>query len=449
MRTGILRRTALVFAVLSGRLLASGQLSLIDAIKDDNRKVVESLIGSHADVNAAQPDGSTALAWAVYLNQVDTAERLIAAGAKVNTADEYGETPLTLACATGNGILISKLLAAGADPNAARWNGETPLMLAARSGVVEGVKLLLAAGAKPNAVDSRRGQNALMWAAAEGHADVIELLLKSGADVKLTSKGGFTPLVFAAINGDKRSVASLLAAGLDPNYTLPNGTTVLQAAVVAGKGDAAALLLEKGANVNVADTNGITPLHVAAQSGNLELVQNILAKHPVVDARTAKILVPAQGGGAAFFRPSGEQTPLLMAARANRESVMRALVAAGADPKAKAQDGTTLLMAAASSGHLEAVQYAFELDPDIHAMTDRKATVMHAAVTGSMQASTQAEVCKVVQFLADKGADLDAVDGRGRTPITIANFLPIDQAVELLNKLILASGKTPKQSPKR
>ena len=106
-------------------------------------------------------------------------------------------------------------------------------------------------------------------------------------------------------------------------------------------------------------------------------------------------------------------------------------------------------MAAASSGHVETVKYAYELDPDINAVTDRKTTVVHAAVTGSMQSSTQPEICKVIQFLADKGADLDAIDARGRTPITIANILPIDSAVELLDKLIVASGKTPKQSPKR
>jgi hypothetical protein len=74
---------------------------------------------------------------------------------------------------------------------------------------------------------------------------------------------------------------------------------------------------------------------------------------------------------------------------------------------------------------------------------------MHAAVTGSMQSSTQPEICNVIQFLADKGAELDALDGRGRTPMTTANVLPIDTAVTLLAKLIEASGKTPKQPPKR
>jgi uncharacterized protein len=436
--------------LLTGFCFAASDMRLIDAVKDRNRKAIDALIQEHVDVNASQPDGATPLAWAVYLNQVDTVDRLLKAGAKVATGDEYGETPLTLACAVGNATLIEKLLGAGADAKAARWNGETALMLAARSGNVEGVKLLLAHGADADAVDSRKGQNALMWAAAEGHSDVVDLLIKSGANVKLASYAGFTPLIFAAQKGDTKSLASLLDAGLDANYALPNGTSVLQVAVLGGKDQAAALLMDKGGNVNIADAGGSTPLHVAAQAGDLALVKSLLEKHADPNARTAKTGAgPAGGGGGGFFRLSGEQTPLLMAARANRESVMRALVAAGADPKLKAQDGTTLLMAAASSGHIEVVRYAYELSPEIGAVTDRKSTVMHSAVTGSMQNSTQPEICKVVQFLADKGADLDAVDARGRTPITVANGLPIDNAVELLTKLIEASGKTPKQSPKR
>ncbi len=444
-------RTGFLAAVLlAGYCLAATDLRLIEAVKDRNPKAVESLIGEHADVNATQPDGATPLAWAVYLNQTEAAGRLIKAGANVNAADEYGETPLTLACGIGNAPLMEKLLAAGADANAARWNGETALMIASRAGTVAGVKLLLANGAKVNATDSRRGQNALMWAAAEGHSAVVDLLIQSGAGVNVASQAGFTPLIFAAQKGDARSAGILLAAGSDPNYALSNGITVLQIAARGGNNELTSVLLEKGAQVNAADPSGNTPLHIASQAGNLELVRMLLTKHADPNARTAKIDAARQGaGGGGFFRPVGEQTPLLLAARANRESVMRALVAGGADPKIKAQAGTTLLMAAASSGHVEVVKYAYELSPDIKAVTDRKSTVMHAAVTGSMQSSTQPEICKVVQFLADKGAELDAVDGRGRTPITTANQLPIDTAVTLLAKLIEASGNTPKQSPKR
>jgi ankyrin repeat protein len=127
---------------------------------------------------------------------------------------------------------------------------------------------------------------------------------------------------------------------------------------------------------------------------------------------------------------------------------MRLLVAAGADPKLKGQDGTTLLMSAAGSGHVGVVTYAYELDPEINAVTEGGATVVHAAVN-FIQNSTQPEIAKVVQFLADKGADLDVKDKRGRTPIAIADILPLDIVVDLLTQLIEKSGHTPQTYTKR
>ena len=55
----------------------------------------------------------------------------------------------------------------------------------------------------------------------------------------------------------------------------------------------------------------------------------------------------------------------MLAAKANQVETMKALIAGGADPKLKAQDGSTLLMAAAGSGHIEAVKLAFEYDQDV------------------------------------------------------------------------------------
>jgi ankyrin repeat protein len=324
-------------------------------------------------------------------------------------------------------------------------------MLASRSGSVAGVKALLAHGAKVDAVESHKGQNALMWAAAEGHADVVDVLIAAGADVKAASKAGFTPIVFATQKGDPKSVASLLRAGADVNTTVPTGTALLEIAALSKSGDVVGVLLENGAKVDAADKSGNTALHVAAQMGELDVVKLLLAKgaNPNVKSITVASSGRRGEGGNPFFRQVGEQTPLLLAAKANQVDVMRALVAAGADPKLKAQDGSTLLMAAAGSGHVEAVKYAYELDPDVAAMNDQHRTVMHASVLGTMTNSTQPEICKVVQFLADKGADLDPSDSTGRTPIMIADLLPIDKAVELMTKLIKQSGKVPKQATRR
>src|SRR5688500_8719181 len=85
-------------------------LRLIDAIQRRDHGTFSALLRGKADINATQPDGATALAWAVHLGEQRMAEALLVAGARVNTSDEYGETPLTLAAANGDTVLVQKLL---------------------------------------------------------------------------------------------------------------------------------------------------------------------------------------------------------------------------------------------------------------------------------------------------------------------------------------------------
>ena len=66
-----------------------------------------------------------------------------------------------------------------------------------------------------------------------------------------------------------------------------------------------------------------------------------------------------------------------------------------------------------------------------------------------MNGRTQPEVCEVIQFLADHGAKLDEMNAARRTPISIADNLPVDMAVDLLTKLITARGEKPQIPSKR
>src|SRR5438067_1074004 len=111
---------------------------------------------------------------------------------------------------------------------------------------------------------------------------------------------------------------------------------------------------------------GNTTLHLAAQIGDLKLVQALLAKGADPNARTPTAsAAAARGGGGGRGAVAGEQTPLMAAARADHEDVLRALVAAGADPTMKAQDGSNLVMAAASGARLKAFKYVYEIDPNV------------------------------------------------------------------------------------
>src|SRR6476646_12109855 len=151
----------------------SARAPLAEAAQKKDRPAIRALLEQHADVNAPQVDGMTALHWAAYQDDLETAELLVHAGANANAANRYGVTPLSLACTNGNAPIVELLLKNGADPNLALPGGETPLMTAARTGTLAVVTVLLARGATVDSKDDRRGQTALMWAAAEGHASVV------------------------------------------------------------------------------------------------------------------------------------------------------------------------------------------------------------------------------------------------------------------------------------
>src|SRR5438445_632903 len=274
-------------------------------------------------------------------------------------------------------------------------------------------------------------------------------LLRAKVDVNAAQPDGATPLAWAIQLGERRMAEALLDRGANPNLALPSGATPIIVAMQYRHTVAALAVLESGADIGVRDRAGNTILHLASQAGDLKLVGALLAKHADPNARTPKSMAPpgARGGGPGRGGAIGEQTPLMLAARSDHDEVMRALVAAGADPSLKAQDGTSLLMTAAAGARLKTFKYAYELDPNVNVVTAIGNTPMHVAV--AMNDRTQPEVCEVIQFLADHGAPLDELNGAGRTPIAVADSLPIDLAVDLLTKLVTERGGKPKIPSKR
>jgi uncharacterized protein len=454
---------------------AGKDLRLVDAVRAGEKDAVRSLLDAHADVNAAQADGATPLAWAVYRSDLETADLLIRAGADVNAANDYGITPLTLACSNQNAAMVSRLLAAGADANRAQDTGETPLMTCSRTGTTDGVKALLDAHADVKARDTERSQTALMWAVAEKHPEVTKLLVEHGAEVSARSKlidlptplkaatysknvyhpsqkGGFTPLLFAAQSGDLDSARTLAAAGADVNESTGYEGSALLVAAENGNQDVALFLLEKGANPNATDAYGLTPLHWALQEGIIalyggrstitdkywlhpnmpELVHALLARGADPNARMQKDFYPYDVHR--FGRALGNNlpqvwlagvTPFMLAAATGDMPEMRLLVEGRADPKVATVRGASPLMVAAGMGreretyteedrqrYLEAVKLCLALGGDVNATDQDGRTALHGAVFLGFT--------EMIEFLAAHGANLEAKDKYGQTAMTIA-----------------------------
>ena len=140
------------------------------------------------DVNQAQPDGTTALHWAVQKDDVDLVERLIKAGANVNAKNDYGSTPMSEAAINGDVAILDRLLKGGANVESPNADGQTALMVIARTNNVEAAKLLISRGANVNAVEQWKEQTALMWAAASAQPAMVKVLVDAHADVNARSR---------------------------------------------------------------------------------------------------------------------------------------------------------------------------------------------------------------------------------------------------------------------
>ena len=152
----------LTAAALALTLAAGAVPPLVEAVKSGDVTTARALLAKGADVNAPEPDGTTALHWAVQKGDVDLVSRLLRAGAKVNVTNQFGVTPMSEAAVTANPAMIDRLLAAGADVESPNGDGQTALMVVARTGQVEAARVLHQEGrqgqrggevARPDAAD--------------------------------------------------------------------------------------------------------------------------------------------------------------------------------------------------------------------------------------------------------------------------------------------------------
>ena len=469
----------------------AGDTSLIDAVRRGDRQAARALAQKPGHVAQTAADGSTALHFAVEADDRDLVALLVQSGAPVKATNRYGVQAIALAAVNGSAPVLNLLLRAGADPNTALPEGETILMTAARAGNPEAVKLLVEAGANVNAKDTSRGQTALMWAAARNNAAAVRALVAAGADVnartssttrstgRISESGntflgpqptGFSPLLFAVRAGAREAVAELLKAGANANDTLSDGQSTLVVAAANAHWQVADDLLDHGADPNLAGA-GWNALHQAVRErrpnigfgtpgpiptgtvDSLKVIEKMLAKGAKVNARmTRNGMKDGQRnrlnrlGATAFF----------LAAKNTDVEVMRALVKAGADPRIPSADGTTALMVASGlmiwnpgedggslAGQedevLEAVRMCVDLGVDVNATNMYGETALHGIAYRGVPA--------VAEYLASKGARLDAKDSRGWTPLAIANGLSFSDfykeqltTAAALKKLMQAQG---------
>ncbi len=245
----------------------------------------------------------------------------------------------------------------------------------------------LTTSATVNARD-KHGTTALMYSMVIGSVESTKLLLSNGADVNAKNDFDATALVWGATDLEKARL--LLARGADVNASSKMGRTALMTAAYRNGGsETVRLLLDKGAHVSVIDKAGSAPLAIAAGADDMASVRLLLTH-----------------GANPNTRDVSGFTPLFLASMNGNEEMTRLFLHLGLDPNA------------VSEKVLETVKngpFSIGLLQPLH-----ETVAFGGAAT--------------VRALLDSGANANARELRGMTPLTsaVATDRPDYQTIRLL-----------------
>jgi len=418
-----------------------GTSALTEAAIVGSAPVINALLKAGADPNGKNPEGETPLMAVARSGRVEAAKVLIEAGADVNLKEDFGgQSALMWAAAQSQAEMVKFLASKGADLNARgvvrRWErkviteprpkdmnqgGFTPLLYAAREGCVECAKHLIAAGADLDLEDPHR-VTPLNMALMNLHFELAAALVRAGADVDKWDFYGRSPLYMAA------DVSTLPTKGNGAMAVIPSEDKI--SALDVGR-----MLLDAGANPNLqlkrrppyrdvpqdrgGDTilaQGATPLLRAARAGDAPFVDLLLKHKTLVD-------LPSKEGVTPLMAAAGVEFGTRVTRGRNRTDdgvlkTMALLVDAGANVNARSVTDS-----------VRAVEYSAAATAAARTGRGGRASQMPTASAvpnqTALHGAAEHGFTSYVKFLAEHGADLQAKDASGRTPLDLAKGIGV------------------------
>ena len=171
-------------------------------------------------------------------------------------------------------ILVALLMSA-TSLRAATLPDPTSFSVVIERGDLAQAREWLDAGLAPD-FEGRLIGTGLMIGAWEGNIPMMELFLSHGADINKTNSFGEQALLHAAWKGRLEAVRWLVEHGARLNRA-GREWAALHYAAFAGHAEVLAYLLERGADINALSTNGSTPLMMAAREGKESIAKALLA----------------------------------------------------------------------------------------------------------------------------------------------------------------------------
>nr|XP_033777263.1 E3 ubiquitin-protein ligase MIB2 isoform X1 [Geotrypetes seraphini]XP_033777264.1 E3 ubiquitin-protein ligase MIB2 isoform X1 [Geotrypetes seraphini]XP_033777265.1 E3 ubiquitin-protein ligase MIB2 isoform X1 [Geotrypetes seraphini]XP_033777267.1 E3 ubiquitin-protein ligase MIB2 isoform X1 [Geotrypetes seraphini]XP_033777268.1 E3 ubiquitin-protein ligase MIB2 isoform X1 [Geotrypetes seraphini]XP_033777269.1 E3 ubiquitin-protein ligase MIB2 isoform X1 [Geotrypetes seraphini] len=251
----------------------------------------------------------------------------------------------------------------------------------------------------PDKVDTKnQGRTALQVASHLGRVEVVKALFQAQANVDLKDEEGDTALHYAAFGNQAEVAKVLLSKGANADLQNNVKCTALYVAVSKGFTDVVKVLCAHNSAVNVQDSSRDTPLHYAITADFKGIIE-ILLEVPNID-----------------FTVQNRQGFNLLhhsALKGNKQAVQRIVGRARQLVDAKKEDGFTALHLAALNNHQDVAEILIkEGRCDVNLRNNRLQSPLHLAVTQGHAG--------LLQLLVREGADVNAEDEDGDTPMHIA-----------------------------
>jgi ankyrin repeat protein len=263
-----------------------------------------------------------------------------------------------------------------------------------------------AAAADRRVVDAARNQD---W-------PQVRTLLHQHADPSLRSEDGSTALLWAAHWNEPEIAGLLIRAGADANTANDFRATPLSEACTNASAPLVALLVKAGAHPNTRIATGETPLMTCARSGSVDAVSALLAAGAEVDAR----------------EPAQNQTALMWAAAEHHSAVLRRLIEARADLRARTKNGFTAVHFAAREGDIETTRLLLAAGVDVNIRTEPDPTEVRAGARAggnrTSSLSTGATPLLVATVRGKVALALFLLEQRADPNIGDAGFTPLHWA---------------------
>lgn len=310
-----------------------------------------------------------------------------------------------------------------------------------------------------NAVRSSDGYTLMHFAAETGSVELLNLLIERGAEKNPKMDRGDTPLSTAISFDKKEIIRILLEVGVNPNYQLGiadyNRTHFHYYLAKARKIDRYIfeMFVKKGANLESTDSFGETPLMTLASVGtSLDGVQFLIGAKTNVSAqnkfgRTAlmsaaftkneSVIKALLASGAQLEQRDKEGNTVLIAVvktgtgagdEEKKLNVIKLLLKEGASPNAKNGEGNTVLHEAVISQSFLILEYLTSLQLDFNARNNKQVTALDQAIIN--------ENWEATKILLTVETDINGLDKYGSTRLHSAI---LNNKVELI-KLLLNAG---------